>query len=109
MSCGAGYYACCDEGRTSCKCFKNGTGPEPAHLAPRNFQVLTNETNSSLNFIGDSFSDYFVEIYSINGKLLIEKTKLSHELPIENLNTNIYIYKIFNEKGYSQDGKFIKK
>jgi hypothetical protein len=107
VSCGTGYYACCDDGTVVCQCVatkppKTITPPERLFVA----QVIQNK--GLLNFSGINLIKYNIDIYNLSGTLINTYNNIESSLSIENLNSNIYIYKIYDNKGYDQTGKFIK-
>lgn len=108
VSCGAGYYACCDDSTVICKCITN---PKVKSIQEnRIFEIKMNPVENSIEFISNNDTEnYKIVIFDFSGEILIKDQKLLTYINIENLNTGIYIYKIYNDKGYIQEGKFVKK
>jgi hypothetical protein len=106
VSCGAGYYACCDDNTTVCKCIGNKKKPS---IIEAKFTLMINPTKDLIKFKGNDFNKYKIRIFNIKGEIFIDNIILSEEITISKLTPDIYIYHIYDEKGYEQEGKLIIK
>lgn len=116
VTCNSGYYACCDDGNSTCKCFKNGTGPEPKYLADlkynssSNFEIsLIDSSNDRLLFSINSSEELFILAFDINGNQMLNTKISSNEVNISSLKSGVYFYVITNKfNEYLKTGKFRK-
>ncbi len=105
VTCDKGYYACCDDNITVCKCEKN----TKKVLDEGRFNLIMNPTKTNIEFDGKDHEKYLISIYSISGNLMLDKMILKKNINIDNLKTDIYFYHIYDNNGYNQQGKIIKK
>ncbi len=105
VTCGSGYYACCDDSTSVCKCVAiKKNVPTQAR-----FDLTINPTKTNLEFTGKEHEKYFIRVYTTNGNMVINNIILQKMISIDNLKPDIYIYHIYDNDGYSQEGKIIKK
>lgn len=108
VSCGTGFYSCCDDGTNNCKCIAVGTPPK--HLSAGRFTLVVNPTKNILTFIGNDFSKYKIRVFDLrSGEMPINNITLSEEINISKLKAGIYGYNIYDDAGFEQNGKVIIK
>lgn len=105
VSCGAGYYSCCNIGLCDCQPVKT-----PKHLSKQRFTLVINPTKNLLLFTGKDFSKYKIRVYDLrSGEMPINNITLSEEINISELKAGIYGYNIYDNAGFEQNGKVIIK
>ncbi|WP_143065627.1 T9SS type A sorting domain-containing protein [Flavobacterium urocaniciphilum] len=104
VSCGTGYYACCNDDTTVCKCIAKSKS-----ISQERFSLMINPTKDLIKFEGSNFAKHKIRIFNMNGEMFIDNIVLTNEINISKLTPNIYIYHIYDENGYEQEGKLIIK
>jgi len=72
--------------------------------------VYPNPAKSIVTIESNCESNYYIEIYNVNGKLIgnYSSVKKKTNLNISHLKTGVYIYKVYSKTGIISSGKFIK-
>jgi len=90
--------------------YDQGT-PAARKLSPNNLDKIKVTPNPATNFIkfnGEKLSSLTVEIYDVNGKLVLNKANIKGDVSIGKLKKGIYFYKIYENKKVIQEGKVLK-
>jgi len=121
VSCGGGYYACCNLG--SCKCIENPPTPKATEIALNEstdmkydnlkIRLVENPITHSVDFAfyekhqTEKMSDYKIEIFDHMGSS-VYKNQLSPSVDFTQQRPGFYIFVITDGKDYIQKGKLIK-
>lgn len=72
-------------------------------------QSYPNKTSSVLNFSGENLEENSIEVYDLQGNVVIGKQTLTSSINLEAQKPGVYIYVITDGKDFRQEGKIIKE
>ena len=76
---------------------------------PLQILVYPNPANSNINIASGNYYNLEFAIYDLKGHLFLQKELIGslHKINIERLPPDLYIYKVWNDNGFSESGKLI--